>query len=77
MRILKFYSPTCGPCKVMDSNLKQAGVPYENINIITEEELTSEYGIRAVPTLIKIDDEGNVEKRIGIMTVEQIKEFVS
>ena len=78
MRIIKFYSPTCGPCKVMDANLKKSGISYENINVIDNEDMTIEHGIRAVPTLIKLDDEGNEEKRyIGVMDVEQIKEFAS
>lgn len=76
MRILKFYSPTCGPCKVMDSNLKEANVSYENINILENDELVSEYGIRAVPTIIKVDDKGGIDRRVGIINVEQIKEFV-
>ena len=76
MKVLKFYSPLCGPCKVMDANLKQAGVSYENINIFEDEELASKHNIRAIPTLVKIDDEGNeIERHVGVLNVEQIKEF--
>ena len=32
MKIIKFYSTSCGPCKVLDSNLKKAGIEYESID---------------------------------------------
>ena len=31
--IIKFYSPTCGPCKVLDKNLKTANIGYTSINV--------------------------------------------
>ena len=37
MKIIKFYSDTCGPCKVLDSNLKKAGIDYESINANSDE----------------------------------------
>lgn len=77
----------CGPCKVMDKNLKDSGVEYININIFedachddlgTTEHLVEHYGIKAIPTLIKINDTGEViNKHVGILTVEQIKEFAN
>lgn len=86
-KLLKFYSPLCGPCKVMDKNLKDSGVEYVNINIFedachddlgTTEHLVEHYNVRAIPTLIKINDVGEViSKHVGILTVEQIKEFVN
>lgn len=85
MKILKFYSPTCGPCKLMDKNLKEAGVEYTNVNILEdtivdengeEVDLIEVYGIKTIPTLIKIDSEDNIiAKSSGVMTVEQIKTF--
>ena len=76
MKVIKFYSPLCGPCKVMDANLKQAGVCYESVNIFEDEELSDKYNIRAIPTLVKVTDEGDeIERHGGVLTVDQIKEF--
>lgn len=84
-KVLKFYSPLCGPCKVLESNLKASGINYININIFEDgyikdlgniNELTEHFGIRTVPTLIKIDSYGKeLERRVGILSVEQLKEF--
>ena len=84
-KILKFYSPLCGPCKVLEKNLKDSGIEYVNINIFEDgcidelgsiDQLVEHYGIRSIPALVKINDVGEViDKKVGILSVEQIKEF--
>lgn len=77
MKIIKFYSDTCGPCKVLDSNLKKARIEYESINANSDENdtLVEKYKIRAVPTLIKEENGIEVARHIGIMTEEQLKHW--
>lgn len=78
MKVLKIYSRTCGPCKVLESNLQLAGIPHESIDVqsIHGEDIVSKYEIRTVPTLILVDDEGNVVKRhSGLLGVQELKEF--
>lgn len=77
MKIIKFYSDTCGPCKVLDSNLKKAGIDYESINANSDENdtLVEKYKIRAVPTLIKEENGIEIARHIGIMTEEQLKHW--
>ena len=84
-KILKFYSPLCGPCKVLEQNLNDSGIEYVSINIFDDEcidnlgnteHLVEHYGVKALPTLIKIDDSGEVlDKKVGILNVEQLKDF--
>lgn len=61
MKVLKIYSKTCGSCKMLESNLQLAGIPYESIDVqsIQGEDIASKYEVRTVPTLILIADEGN------------------
>lgn len=77
MKIIKFYSDTCGPCKVLDSNLKKAGIDYESINANSDENdtLVEKYKIQSVPTLIKEENGVEVARHIGIMTGEQLKHW--
>lgn len=80
MKVLKIYSRTCGPCKVLENNLQLAGIPHESIDVqsIQGEDIVSKYEIKAVPTLILVDDEGNVVKRYsGLLGVQELKEFCS
>lgn len=86
-KLIKFYSPTCGPCKVLEKNLKDAEVDYIDVDITSEgdvkelnnlkvENVLMHFKIRTVPTLIKIDNKGNeLERKVGIVSVEQIKEM--
>ena len=78
MKVLKIYSKTCGPCKVLENNLQLAGIPHESIDIesIQGEDIIAKYEIRTVPTLILVDDDGKVIKRhTGLLGVQELKEF--
>ena len=80
MQVLKIYSKTCGPCKVLENNLQLAGIPHESIDIesIQGEDIIAKYEIRTVPTLILVDDEGKVIKRhTGLLGVEDLKKFAN
>lgn len=84
-KILKFYSPLCGPCRVLEQNLKDSGIEYVNVNIFEDEcidnlgsadQLVEHYDIKSIPALVKINASGDVvDKKIGILSVEQLKEF--
>ena len=79
MKLIKIYSKTCGPCKVLEKNLKESGVKYDNVDITSKEgeTLIEQYNIRTVPTLLLIDDNGSIiKKHIGILNVEDIKSFI-
>ena len=76
-KILKFYSPFCGPCKVLEKNLRESKIEYTDINVFEDENsLADKYDIRTIPSLVKIDSNGDMlNKAVGILSVEQIKEF--
>ena len=78
MKVLKIYSRTCRPCKVLESNLQLAGIPHESIDVqsMQGEDIAAKYEVRAVPTLILVDDNGNAVKRhSGLLGVQELKEF--
>lgn len=78
MKVYKFYSPTCGPCKVLEKNLQESGIEYESIDITKEEndELISKYNIMTIPTLIKTGDNGeSIFRNKGILSVDDIKKY--
>lgn len=85
MKILKFYSPTCGPCKVVDNLLRQLNAEFTSINVaedcylpqISNIDITTYYQVQSVPTLIKIEDNGTEIKRLkGVPTIDNLKEFL-
>lgn len=77
IKILKFSAPWCGPCKVLEKNLKEAGVSYIDINVDEDdsEKLIKEYGIKSTPTLIKIKNNITIDRYNGVLSVEQLKKW--
>ena len=79
MKLIKFYSKTCGPCKILEKNLKWAKVEYISVDISSTdgEFLCTKYDVRSVLTLVLLNDKNElIKKNTGILNVEQIKHFV-
>ena len=79
MKLLYFSAAWCGPCKsfgpIMDQ-VAQTGIPVQKINIDTNNELTARYGIRSVPTVIKVDNNGDkVDMFVGARDANFVKQF--
>jgi glutaredoxin len=78
-KILKFELPTCGPCKALEQVLKSTGVEYEKVDCSSEKglELSEKYNISHVPTLVKIDEFGNLIDSCSIIVLnDKLKEFL-
>lgn len=79
--LLKIGTEFCGPCKVIEGNLKALEPEYPDLEIYLmdaeeAEDVVSELGIRNVPTLIRYKDGVEVGRRVGMATIEQLKEFI-
>lgn len=78
MKILKFSADWCGPCKTLQAVLDSVELPVEveNINIDENEDLTRKWGVRGVPTMIKISDSGQeITRQVGALTAEEFLEW--
>lgn len=78
VKILKFYSPSCMPCKLLTNVLKEEQVEHESIDITDErnEDLVAQYNIRNVPMLIKVDCQGHELSRLGgFPGIKAVEEF--
>ncbi|WP_312113424.1 thioredoxin family protein [Brevibacillus reuszeri] len=79
--IVDFYSETCSPCKVFSKILDniEFEIPFVNIvkvNGTKYPELSEEYGIQAVPTVLFYKDNVIVERHLGVIEPEQLKEMI-
>ena len=77
-KLLKFYSPSCMPCKFLTNLLKEEQIEHESIDVTEDANmpLVAKYNIRNVPVLIKVDDIGNEKERlIGFPGSTRVKEF--
>ena len=78
-KILKFSAEWCQPCKTLAKTMASLdlGVPVEEIDIDQNDQLTAEYKIRGVPTLILIRDGKEVARTSGTKTADQLKQFAA
>ena len=69
-RILRFTASWCGPCKTIAQQLEELNVqmPIEVIDIDVFSDVAMDYGIRSVPTLIILEGNVEVKRKVGVTT---------
>jgi thioredoxin 1 len=76
-KILYFTAAWCGPCKalgpVMDS--LQGQINFDKIDVDTNRDLSTKYGVRSVPLLVLVEGENEINRIVGVQTKEQILNF--
>lgn len=78
MKILKFYTETCMPCRALGKLLEKVDVEVEPINALEDIEKVDIYNICSTPTLIFLDDDGNeYERTMGPVTLSKIQEIIN
>ena len=80
--VLDFWATWCGPCKKIGPIIEELANEYEGQVIIGKvdveevEDLTAEFGIRNVPTVIFIKNGEVVDKSVGAATKAVLEEKV-
>tara|TARA_R100001509_G_scaffold124347_1_gene77958 strand:- start:487 stop:735 length:249 start_codon:yes stop_codon:yes gene_type:complete len=77
-KILYFSAAWCGPCKtlgpIMESTSGQ--VNYQKVDVDNNPGLAAQYGIRNIPTLVLVNENGDELKRqVGVLQQQQIIDF--
>ena len=77
MKLIKFYSDTCVPCRLLEQNLQKTDIEYVSVNCNDDsnESLVEKYNISSVPVLVKEEDGREIARHNGVMTVQQIKDW--
>ena len=60
-KIIYFTAPWCGPCKALGPTMEKLSqsIPVHKVNIDNDSEKSAHYGVKNVPTLIKVDAQNN------------------
>jgi len=74
-----FYADWCGPCKTQDPILDELeaeweNVDFEKVNVDEEQDVANEYQVRSLPTLIVENDDGIVDRFVGVTQADDIEE---
>jgi thioredoxin-like negative regulator of GroEL len=73
-KIIYFTAPWCGPCRTFGPIVESSGLPVHKVNIDEDQELAARYGVRSVPTLLKVDQNGQEvgQRVIGVQSKENV-----
>ncbi len=75
MKLIKFSLPNCQPCKVLAEQMEKEGIESTEISLFEDtEELGMKFGIRNVPTVVILDEQGVEVGRAR--NIEQLKEIL-
>lgn len=85
LTVLDFWAEWCGPCRTLLPIIEELSNDYENsekvsigkVNVDTNPETASKYGIRGIPTLLFIKNGIVVDKITGLKTKEEIQEKIN
>jgi len=75
MKLLKFYTETCQPCKLITPIVKQAcaetEVELEDVHAINDRR-GADFGITNVPTLVLLNGDQEVARKTGLIPLKHL-----
>ena len=82
MKVLKFYATWCEPCKALSKIIEGAKdkikLPIQEVDIEQDMDLAVKYGIRGVPALVIVDENGTeIKRQSGMLMEDKLLEFLS
>lgn len=82
LTLVKFYSDTCAPCKVLAPVIEQLNDSEDdlivtNVNISDNPGLVQQHFVRAVPTSILFKDGIEVSRKVGPGSLSEFKDWLN
>ena len=78
--LIDFYADWCGPCKMISPILEQVEKEEEvtivKVNVDELQDLAMKYGVMTIPNL-KLFEKGKIKKEnVGLMSKDEVKNFI-
>lgn len=80
--LVDFWAPWCGPCRMVGPIIEELAETYEGkiviakVNTDENSDLSQEYSIMSIPTIMMFNEGKIVEKLIGAQPKEELVNFI-
>jgi len=80
MKVIKFEAQWCKPCALMNpvvNALKKEGIDFEVVDTDKHPDLAKEYAVTTVPTFVKVVDDAEEKRFLGLMNINQFRDWLN
>lgn len=83
LTLVNFWAPWCGPCRMFAPILEAYDAIRNNdvkllkVNVDENADTAAHFGIMGIPATILFKNGEAVDKKVGVMSLEGLKQFVS
>ena len=76
--LVDFFATWCGPCKMLGPVLEKTESELKVIKVDTDEfeDLSREYGVMSIPTLVLIENGKEIKRNIGFIDKNNLENFL-
>mgnify|MGYP003632210252 CR=1 FL=1 len=78
-KLIYISAKWCQPCRTFSpvmAKIAESGIPVQKLDADKDQDAVMQYGIRSIPTVVKVDAKGNmVDKFVGVKSQQEIINF--
>lgn len=79
--VVDCYATWCGPCRMLSPIIDELAseneeVEFYKLDVDDAEEVSREYGIMSIPTILVFEDGKLSKKQVGFMPKEELESFI-
>ena len=80
--VVDFWAEWCGPCRMVGPVIDELATEYDGkaliakVDVDENSELSAQYGVRSIPTILILKDGEIVDKHVGVTTKAALAEKI-